>query len=151
MSKFNTHFYPKLWSKCLLTIPHCNRGYKSTSPDQCFNRSLWYFINKFPALIPPFAIVDFIIEQFISMHRFERIHSRVDQWWVCIVVWVWINGGLKLVESTNSCNSCHKCYVVYFVCLTVVLTVRKFSQQWGRTKLIKEPSEWGHSGLFVSC
>ena len=69
-----------------------------TNPDHwslCFNRSLRYFINKFPALIPPFVIVDSIIEQFTSMHRFERmkmfmvmwinggfVHSHVDQWWV---------------------------------------------------------------------
>ena len=82
-----------------------------TNPDHwslCFNRSLQYFVNKFPALIPPYAIVDSIVEQFTlyqctDLKDCENVDSHVYVWIV-----MWINGGLKLVESTNSCNSCCK-------------------------------------------
>ena len=66
-----------------------------TNPDHwslCFNRSLRYFINKFPALIPPFAIIDSIIEHITSMHRFERMKMFIG---------MWINGGFDLYSCVG--------------------------------------------------
>jgi len=61
-----------------------------TNPDHQTSAStenLRYFVNKFPALIPPSATVDSIIEQFTlyqstDLRDCENVHSHVDQWWV---------------------------------------------------------------------
>ena len=58
-----------------------------TNPDHQTSAStenLRYFVNKFPALIPPSATVDSIIEQFTLYQSTdcENVHSHVDQWLV---------------------------------------------------------------------
>ena len=93
-------------SKIMAKLPFddpCLIATEVTNPDHwslCFNRSLRYFFNKFPALIPPFAIVDSIIEQFTSMHRFERMKMFIV---------MWINGGFVQLCGCGSLLGLYSC------------------------------------------